>query len=62
MPSELSLPIPVKKALGKLGNDIRTARIRRRITMSLMSQRASISRTTLISILPLRLRVSPPLR
>lgn len=34
----------------KLGNDIRTARIRRRITMDLMSKRASISRTTLTKI------------
>jgi transcriptional regulator with XRE-family HTH domain len=50
MTFELPLPIPVKKALRKLGHDIRTARIRRRITMELMSQRASMSRTTLTKI------------
>ena len=44
------LPIPVKKALRKLGQDIRNARLRRRITMELMSERASISRTTLTKV------------
>lgn len=50
MTSETPLPIPVKKALRKLGNDIRMARIRRRITMTLMATRASISRTTLTKV------------
>lgn len=44
------LSIPVKKALRKLGHDIRMARIRRRVTMELMAERASISRTTLTKI------------
>lgn len=44
------LPIPVKKALRQLGSNIRTARIRRRITMDLMAERASISRTTLTKV------------
>lgn len=44
------LPIPVKKALRKLGEDIKTARLRRRITMQLMAERAFISRTTLTKI------------
>ena len=44
------LPIPVKKALRTLGLDIRKARLRRRITMELMAQRASISRTTLTKV------------
>jgi DNA-binding XRE family transcriptional regulator len=48
--SDIPLPIPVKKALKKLGQDIRSARIRRRITMDLMAKRASISRTTLTKI------------
>lgn len=48
--SEVPLPIPVKRALSKLGKDIRSARIRRRITMELMANRASISRTTLTKI------------
>ena len=41
------LPIPVKRALKKLGSDIRDARRRRRIPMILMAERAGISRTTL---------------
>lgn len=41
------LPIPVKRALRKLGEDIRDARRRRRIPVAIMAERASISRTTL---------------
>lgn len=41
------LPIPVKRALRKLGENIRDARRRRRIPTTLMAERASISRTTL---------------
>lgn len=44
------LPIPVKKALSKLGKDIRAARIRRRITTTLMAERVFISRTTLSKV------------
>ncbi|MBM3192020.1 MAG: helix-turn-helix domain-containing protein [Chlamydiae bacterium] len=44
------LPIPIKKALRKLGWDIRNARLRRRITMVLMAERASISRSTLTKV------------
>ncbi len=44
------LPIPVKKALKKLGDDIHDARRRRRITMALMAERAGISRTTLTKV------------
>jgi len=40
-------PIPVKRALRKLGSDISAARRRRRIPVALMAERASISRTTL---------------
>lgn len=43
-------PIPVKRALKKLGRDLRDARRRRRIPMKLASERASISRTTLSKI------------
>jgi transcriptional regulator with XRE-family HTH domain len=42
-----SLPIPVKRALKKMGADICAARRRRRIPVALMSERASISRITL---------------
>lgn len=40
-------PIPVRRALTKLGGDIRNARRRRRIPTALMAERASISRVTL---------------
>jgi DNA-binding XRE family transcriptional regulator len=42
-----SLPLPVLRALRKVGRDIRDARLRRRIPTTTMAQRASISRTTL---------------
>jgi DNA-binding XRE family transcriptional regulator len=41
------LPLPVMRALRKLGHDIRDARRRRRIPAEIAAQRASISRTTL---------------
>jgi transcriptional regulator with XRE-family HTH domain len=42
-----ALPLPVKRALAKLGEDIRNARLRRRITTTMMAERAFITRTTL---------------
>jgi transcriptional regulator with XRE-family HTH domain len=45
-----SLPLPVARALRKLGGDIKDARRRRRIPTAVMAQRASISRTTLAKI------------
>ena len=45
-----SLPIPAARALRKLGHDIKDARRRRRITMALVAERASISKPTLIRI------------
>jgi hypothetical protein len=44
------LPLPVTRALRKLGHDIRDARRRRRIPAEIAAQRASISRTTLVKI------------
>lgn len=44
------LPIPVKRALIKLGEDIRNARRRRRIQTQVMAERASITRTTLLKV------------
>ncbi|MCX6990874.1 MAG: helix-turn-helix domain-containing protein [Chlamydiae bacterium] len=43
-------PIPVKRALKKLGQDLRDARRRRRIPMELAAERADISRVTLSKI------------
>ena len=46
----LTLPIPVSRALRKVGHDIKDARRRRRLPMSIVIQRASISEPTLIRI------------
>lgn len=43
-------PIPVRRALKKLGKDIADARRRRRIPVKLAAERASISRSTLNKI------------
>ena len=40
-------PIPVLRALRKLGHDICDARRRRRIPVAILAERSSISRTTL---------------
>lgn len=48
--SEYSLPLPVRRALRKLGRDIREARLRRRIPAAVVAERASISRTTLFKL------------
>jgi transcriptional regulator with XRE-family HTH domain len=48
--SGLRVPIPVARALGKLGSDIKDARRRRRIPVAILAERASISRMTLNKI------------
>jgi len=48
--SAASLPIPVRRALHKLGGDLRDARRRRRIPMALLADRARVSRTTLTGV------------
>jgi transcriptional regulator with XRE-family HTH domain len=45
-----SLPIPVLRALRKLGRDIKDARRRRRIAMAIVAERASVSKPTLIRV------------
>jgi len=45
-----NIPLPVKRALKKLGQDLCNARKRRRIPMQLAAERASISRATLSKI------------
>lgn len=42
-----TLPLPVLRALRKLGADIKDARLRRRIPTTTMAERAAIARTTL---------------
>jgi transcriptional regulator with XRE-family HTH domain len=42
-----NLPVPIIKALRKLGQDINHARRRRRITIELMAERAGLSRATI---------------
>ena len=48
--SKSNLPLPVVRALRKLGSDIHDARRRRRIPTKLLAERALISRTTLNKI------------
>lgn len=43
-------PFPVRRTLKKLGQDLRDARRKRRITMQLAAERASLSRTTISKI------------
>ncbi len=50
MPSSDQIPIPVKRALRKLGSDIRDARRRRRIPTQVMAERVGVSRTTLLKV------------
>lgn len=45
-----STPMPVRRALTKLGEDIRDARRRRRVPVALLAERASVSRTTIANI------------
>ena len=45
-----TLPLPVMRALRKLGHDIRDARRRRRIPVAIAAQRASISKTTWLKV------------
>jgi transcriptional regulator with XRE-family HTH domain len=43
-------PLPVKRALAKLGADIRSARLRRRIPTRTMAERAFVTRMTLFKV------------
>ena len=47
MSGKMVMPIPVKRAIRKLGEDIRDARRRRRLQATLVAERASISPVTL---------------
>jgi transcriptional regulator with XRE-family HTH domain len=48
--STITLPVPVRRALRKLGHDLRDARRRRRIPVAIAAERASISRMTLSKV------------
>jgi len=50
MSKDIYLPIPVRSALTKLGQDLNNARRRRRITKALMAERAGIAINTLTRI------------
>jgi transcriptional regulator with XRE-family HTH domain len=43
-------PLQVKRALAKLGADVRSARLRRRISATVMAERAFITRATLLKV------------
>ena len=44
------LPIPVRRALIKLGGDIHNARLRRRIQVRTLAERASVTHTILLKL------------
>ena len=44
------IPIPVKKAMAQLGADLKDARIKRSLTMSLIEERAGITHVTLTKV------------
>ena len=46
-PAQRALPLSVRRALTKLGQDMSSARRRRRVSTTLMAERAFISRNTL---------------
>lgn len=48
--AQTALPLPVKRALRRLGTDISIARRRRKITTTLMAQRAFIDRRSLARV------------
>jgi transcriptional regulator with XRE-family HTH domain len=50
MSGDIHLPLPAKSALRKLGQDINSARRRRRITKALMAERAGIALNTLTKL------------
>lgn len=47
---QIKRPLPISRALKKLGQDIRNSRLRRRVRTEVMAERASISRATLFKI------------
>jgi len=49
-PVSSNVPILVRRAMRKLGQDLRDARLRRRIPTETLAQRASISRMTLYKV------------
>jgi len=48
--TSIVLPLPVRRALRKLGHDMRDARRRRRIPSEVLADRASVSKATLVKI------------
>ncbi len=50
MPPKDHLPLPVRRALRKLGQDLRDARLRRRIPVKIMAERVSVTPLTLSRI------------
>ena len=49
-PTHRTLPLPARRALLKLGHDLRDARRRRRIPSAVAAARASVSRMTLLKV------------
>ncbi len=50
MQKQTQLPLPARRTMQKVGSDTRDARLRRRLSMELVAERAGISRATLRKI------------
>jgi DNA-binding XRE family transcriptional regulator len=50
MKKKIVLHIPVRRALKKLGKDIKEARIRRSITIAMMAERADVTAITIAKV------------
>jgi transcriptional regulator with XRE-family HTH domain len=50
MKKKIVLTIPVKRALKKLGKDIKEARIRRCITIAMMAERSNVTAVTVAKV------------
>ena len=48
--TSIVMPLPVRRALRKLGQDLKDARRRRRVPTGVLAERASVSRATLVKI------------
>jgi transcriptional regulator with XRE-family HTH domain len=50
MKKKIVSPIPVKRAMKKLGKDIKEARIRRSITIAMMAERSNVTAVTVAKV------------
>ena len=48
--AQSALPLPVRRALAKLGSDVSTARRRRSMTIAALAERAFVGRNTITRV------------